>query len=139
MAFALAPPVSMASSSTGLTVDFVTPNSGSLAGGQLVAVHGSGLQVDSADPLTPATVVTIGGQPCDIERVMSSGTRVVCRTRPYWSYPGLASAAGLDGTGSYYPGWPDPGCLSSRLPVVVTVLGPTATPRRRPTTTARRR
>ena len=30
---------------------------------------------------------------------------------------------GRDGAGSYYPGWPDPGCHSARLPVDVRVFG----------------
>ena len=102
-------------------VDYIRPNSGSLAGGQLVAVHGANLQADWLDAHTPATIVTIGGVPCDVERVLSSAKRVVCRTRPYWSQAGLESASSLDGTGSYYPGWPDPGCRSSRLRVVVQV------------------
>ena len=76
-------------------VDYVKPNSGSLAGGQLVSVHGRGLLPQSSDLLVPATVITIGGVPCDIQRVMSTDRRVVCETRPYWSFSGLDSVANL--------------------------------------------
>ena len=70
-------------------VDYIRPNSGSVAGGQLVSIHGVHLQLESSDPLVPATTVTIGGVACDVQRVLSTAKRVVCRTRPYASHPAM--------------------------------------------------
>ena len=66
----------------GPCVDYISPVSGSLAGGQLVSIHGINLLPESPDPLVPASVVKIGGVTCDVKRVLSSSVKLVCKTRP---------------------------------------------------------
>ena len=107
------------SATSGPCVDRVQPNSGSLAGGQFFYIHGSNLLPPSPDPLVPAAVVTIGGTPCDIERVLSSSVRLVCRTRAYTGAP----VGQLDGVASSAPRWYDSGCASQQQAVSVLILG----------------
>ena len=76
LAFARAAPAAF-------TVNHINPDKGSLAGGQLVTIKGTDLTPESPDPLIPATVVTIGGVPCDIVKVLSTSSKLVCKTRPF--------------------------------------------------------
>ena len=110
----------MAGIAHGFHVDRVTPDVGSLAGGQLLTVHGSGLMPEPTNPVLPATVVTIGGVPCDIQRTLSTGARLVCKTRPF---PG-AGLAKLNGVATQFSGR-DRGCsgLDQVVSVVVNGVG----------------
>ena len=101
----------------GPCVDLISPNSGSLAGGQLLSIYGTNLLPESPDPLTPAAVVTVGGIQCDLLRVMSSSVKLVCKTRPH------AALRQLNGVASSNPIWYDRGCDIGAQPVVVSVLG----------------
>ena len=107
------------SSSAGPCVDRVSPNTGSIAGGQFLFLHGTNLLPTSPDPLVPAAVVSIGGTPCDVQRVISSSVRLVCRTRAYTG----AAIGQLDGVASAAPRWYDSGCASGNVAVSVQVLG----------------
>ena len=94
-------------------------STGSLAGGSLLFIYGTNLQPDAPDPMVPSSVVTIGGTPCDVQRVLSSGVRLVCKTRPYSGFP----LAELDGAIHGWPRWADRGCDSGKQPISVTVNG----------------
>lgn len=98
-------------------VDRVTPNTGSLAGGTLLFLHGTNLLPEAPDPLVPAAQVTVGGVACDIQRVMSSSAKLVCRTGP------SAAFDLLDGLVAGTPRWHDRGCDAGRQAVTVSVLG----------------
>ena len=80
-------------------VSHVAPSKGSVAGGQLISILGHELLPEADDPLVPATVVRIGGIICDIQKVMSTSRRLVCKTR---AYPGVALAK-LDGVAIQQP------------------------------------
>ena len=67
-------------------VDEVKPTSGSLLGGQLLTIHGANLIPDErahADPHDPPVQVLVGGQPCEIEPIFSTESKLVCRTPPF--------------------------------------------------------
>ena len=101
----------------GPCVDLISPTSGSLAGGQLVSIKGTNLLPESPDPLIPAAVVTIGGVPCVVQRVMSSSEKLVCKTGA------TTSSTSLDGVASWHPGWRGRGCEQKETDVSVKVLG----------------
>ena len=103
----------------GPCVDRISPTTGSLVGGQLVFIYGTNLQPEAPDPLVPASVVTIGGTACDVQRVLSSGTRLACRTREYSGFP----AADMEGVVHGTPRWHDRGCDSGKQAVSVLVKG----------------
>ena len=103
----------------GPCVDRISPTAGGLAGGQLLFIYGTNLQPEAPDPLVPASVVTIGGTACDVQRVLSSGTRLVCRTREYSGFP----VADMEGVIHGTPRWHDRGCDSGKQAVSVTVKG----------------
>ena len=100
-------------------VDRISPATGSLAGGQLIFIYGTNLQPEAPDPLVPAAAITIGGTPCDVQRVLSSGTRLVCKTRAYSGFP----VDELNGVVAGSPRWHDRGCDSGDQAVDVKVLG----------------
>ena len=107
----------------GPCVDRVFPKSGSLAGGTLVSIYGKNLLPEHpTSPLTPSAVVTIGGTPCDLQRVMSSSTKLVCKTRAYLGAGSQTASELLAGVAPWEPGWRDRGCEPGRQPVSVVVL-----------------
>ena len=100
-------------------VDHISPTSGSLSGGTLVSLSGTFLLPEAPDPLTPAAVVMIGATPCDIQRVMSSSVKLVCKTRAFVG----ANTSKLDGVLTSKPRWSDRACESGQQAVSVHVLG----------------
>ena len=98
-------------------VDRISPTTGSIAGGQLITVHGANLWPDTkeqADPHSPPITVTIAGQPCAVQPVLSISTKLVCKTPPYAGADlGRVQAASLPRRKK--------GCASPRhLPVSIT-------------------
>lgn len=78
------------------------------------------------DPAAPGISVLIGGAPCDFVPVLSTPTKIVCRTRPY-RLGNATFAHALDGVTVGPLHWDahatGNGCESGRVPVSVRIGG----------------